>query len=164
MKPNLDSLKTEIASHLKANGFVVFHGFSRHPDDGPEVEWDTFHYPDYKQFVAVAKELKITLVVLHHREFNSTVIDRAIDELSGSGMEYAEQRQLEQRLRELAMYDGFTCMIELSFDFQETVYMFELRTEWYDELNVLLEELDLQSGVESEHDEDDPLGGYYSRN
>ena len=84
MKHNLDSLKTEIASHLKENGFVVFHGFSRSVDEGPEVEWDTFHYPDYKHFVAVANELGIKLMVLHHREFSSTIIDRAIDEISGS--------------------------------------------------------------------------------
>jgi hypothetical protein len=164
MKLNLDSLKTEIGSHLKDSGFVVFHGFSRNVDDAPEVEWDTFHYPDYKDFVQVAKELGVKLMVLHHREFSSAIIDRAIDEIPSAGIDFKDQRQVEQRLRELAMYDGFTCMIEMSFDFAETVYLFELRTEWYNELNVILEELDLQSGVESEDDGEDPLGGYYSKN
>jgi hypothetical protein len=164
MKQNLDSLKTEISSHLKANGFVVFHGFSRNVDGGPEVEWDTFHYPDYKEFTEVARQLGVKLIVLHYREFSSAIIDRAIDEISGSGLEYQEQRQIEQRLRELAMYDGFTCMIEMSFDFEETVYLFELRTEWYNELNMILEELDLQSGIDAEDQDEDPLGGYYSKN
>ena len=41
-------------------------------------------------------------------------------------------------------------MIEMSFDFEETVYLFELRTEWYNELNVILEELDLQSGIDGD--------------
>jgi hypothetical protein len=164
MKQNLDSLKTEITSYLKTSGFIVFHGFSRNLDGGPEVEWDTFHYPDYKDFVEVATHLGIKLVVLHHREFSSTIIDRAIDEISSSGLEYQEQRQLEQRLRELAMYDGFTCMIEMSFDFEETIYLFELRTEWYSELNAILEELDFQSDVDSDERGEDPLGGYYSKN
>ena len=164
MKINLDSLKTEIGTHLNDNDFVVFHGFSRSVDEGPEVEWDTFHYPDYKDFVTVAKKLDVKLMVLHHREFSSTIIDRAIDELAGSPLEFQEQRQVEQRLRELAMYDGFTCMVELSFDFEETVYIFELRTEWYNELNVILEELDMQSGIEAEDQGEDPLGGYYSKN
>jgi hypothetical protein len=164
MKINLDSLKTEIGTHLKENGFVVFHGFSRDVDEGPEVEWDTFHYPDYKDFVAVAKELGVKLMVLHHREFSSTIIDRAVDELASTAIEFQEQRRVEQRLRELAMYDGFTCMIELSFDLAETVYIFELRTEWYNELNVILEELDIQSGVAADEDDEDPLGGYYSKN
>jgi hypothetical protein len=164
MKLNLDSLKTEITSHLKASGFVVFHGFSRNLDGGPEVEWDTFHYPDYKEFIDVARQLGIKLIVLHHREFSSTIIDRAIDEIPGSGLEFQDQRQVEQRLRELAMYDGFTCMIEMSFDHQETIYVFELRTEWYNELNVILEELDLRSDMDTEDQGEDPLGGYYSKN
>jgi hypothetical protein len=164
MKINLDSLKAEMVTHLKENGFVVFHGFSRNVDEGPEVEWDTFHYPDYKDFVAVAKQLGVKLMVLHHREFSSAIIDRASDELASSALEYQEQRGVEQRLRELAMYDGFTCMIELSFDLADTIYVFELRTEWYNELNAILEELDMQSGIEAADDDDDPLGGYYSKN
>ena len=164
MKLNLDSLKTEIASHLKTNGFIVFHGFSRNLDGGPEVEWDTFHYPDYKEFIDVASQLGIKLMVMHYREFSSTIIDRAIDEISESGLEYKDQKQIEQRLRELAMYDGFTCMIEMSFDYEETIYLFELRTEWYSELNVILEELDFHSDVESDDRGEDPLGGYYSKN
>jgi hypothetical protein len=164
MNLNLDSLKTEITSYLKASGFVVFHGFSRSLDSGPEVEWDTLHYPDYKDFVQVAKQLGISMVVLHHREFSSAIIDRAIDEIPSSGLEFQEQRRLEQRLRELAMYDGFTCMIEMSFDLNETMYLFELRTEWYSELNVILEELDLHSESEPDDDSEDPLGGYYSKN
>ena len=165
MKQNLDSLKTEIASYLEDKGFVVFHGFSRGFDETPEVEWDTFHYPDYKEFLQVAKQLGVKLIVLHHREFTSAIIDRAIDELSGSGLDYQDQRQIEQRLRELAMYDGFTCMIEMSFVHDDTVYVFELRTDWYSELNVILDELDMQSGADSDDDErEDPLGGYYSKN
>jgi hypothetical protein len=164
MNLNLDSMKTEIASYLKTNGFIVFHGFSRSVDNGPEVEWDTYHYPDYKQFVDVAAQLGVKLLVLHHREFSSAVIDRASDEIPSSGLEYQEQRQLEQRLRELAMYDGFTCMIELSFDHQGTVFVYELRTDWYNELNEILEELDLRSEMEETDEDEGPLGGYYSKN
>ena len=164
MNLNLDSLKTEIASHLKAKGFIVFHGFSRSLDGNPEIEWDTAHYPDYNQFIEVATQLGIKLMVLHYREFSSGIIDRAIDGVSGSDLEYKDQKQLEQRLRELAMYDGFTCMIEMSFDFGDTVYLFELRTEWYSELNALLEELDFHSDIDDDDRGEDPLGGYYSKN
>lgn len=163
MKLNLDSLKTEIAAYLKDNGFVVFHGFSRTVDDVPEVEWDTFHYPDYKLFLSTAQQLGVKLVVMHHREFTSNIIDRALEELPSAAVDFQEQRVFEQRLRELAMYEGFTCMIELSFDWDGTLYVFELRTEWYNELNVILEELDY-SGETSEEDDEDPLGGYYSKN
>jgi hypothetical protein len=165
MKQNLDTLRNDIASHLKNNGFVTFHGFSRGFEEIPEVEWDTVHYPDYKLFLEVAQQLGIKLVVMHHREFSSAIIDRAVDELNSSGYEYEDQRGLEQRLRELAMYDGFTCTIELSFDYSGTLYIFEVRTEWYNEVNAILDELDLMSEDQEEEDEDDSrFGGYYSKN
>lgn len=165
MNQNLDSLRTEVAGYLKENGFLVFHGFSRSFDEGPEVEWDSAHYPDYKDFVEIARALGIKLLVLHHREFSSAVIDRAINEIQSSTLEYEDQKQLEQRLRELAMFDGFTCMVELSFDHDGTMYLFELRTDWYNELNTILEELDMHAGAEGDNeDRGDPLGGYYSKN
>ncbi len=164
MKLNLDSLKSEIQTYLNDNGFLVFHGFSRSLDDMPEVDWDTKRYPDYKQFLNIAKRLEIRLVVLHHREFSSNVIDHAIEDLPSSGYEYEDQRAFEQRLRELSVYEGFTCLIEISFDYQGTLYLFELRTEWFSELNHLLEELAINSEDEDDEADADPLGGYYSKN
>jgi hypothetical protein len=166
MKLNLDSLKTEIASYLNENGFILFHGFSRSFEEVPEVEWDSVHYPDYRSFLDVARQLGVRLVVLHHREFSSTIIDRATDELPSSGFEYQEQRQFEQRLKELAIYDGFTCLVELSFEHAGTLYVFELRTDWYNQLNSLLEEMDMATDVDEtgEDEGENPLGGYYSKN
>src|SRR4051812_5822426 len=80
MKLNLDTLKNEIDAHLKQSGFIVFYGFPR-TDMTPEIDWDTTHYPDYKMFLNVAKQLDVKLVVLHQRQFNAAIIDRAIEEL-----------------------------------------------------------------------------------
>jgi hypothetical protein len=129
----------------------------------PEIDWDTKRYPDYKQFLHIAKRLDVRLIVLHHREFSSEIIERAIDDLPSSGFEYEDQRTFEQRLRELSVYEGFTCLIELSFDHNGTLYFFELRTEWFNELNHLLEELAMTSDDDEDGDTD-PLGGYYSKN
>lgn len=166
MKINLDSVRGEIETYLTKNGFLLFHGFSRRVGDMPEVEWDSNQYPDYKRFLNVARELGVRLIVMHHREFDSEVIDHALEELPATGYEYDEQATLERRLRELNVYDGFTCAVEISFEHQATLYVFELRTEWYNELNEILEELDLGIGVESSSDDEDesPLGGYYSKN
>ncbi len=168
MKPNLDSLQTEIATYVNENGFLLFRGFSRSFDETPEVEWDSIHYPDYRQYLEVARQLGIKLIVLHHRSFSSAIIDRALEELPSSGFDFAEQRLFEQRLKDLRMYDGFTCMIELSFEHSSTLYVFELRTDWYNQLNALLEEMDLATDLDEDDDEeeknDGPLGGYYSKN
>lgn len=162
MKQNLDTLKNEIDSYLKQAGFIVFYGFSRSIDDTPEIDWDTAHHPDYKQFLAVAKDLGARLIIMHHRQFNAAVVDRALEELQSTGFEYDDQRHFETRLRELNMYDGFTCVIELSFDYNGTMYMYELRTDWYSELNEILEQLDI--GGDSDLDDDETFGGYYSKN
>jgi hypothetical protein len=162
MKQNLDTLKTEIDNYLRQSGFVVFYGMSRSIDDTPEIDWDTAHYPDYRQFLEVAKELGARMIVLHHREFNSEIIDRALDQMETTNVEYDDGRHIEARLRELNMYDGFTCVIELSFDHQDVMYMFELRTDWYNELNDILEQLDM--APDDDADDDETFGGYYSKN
>ena len=163
MKHNLDALKNEVEAYLKEAGFLVFYGFSRAVDDNPEIDWDTVQHPDFRMFLDIAKQLGVKLVVLHHLQFSSAVIDRALEDLEDESLEYEDQRQLEKRLRELKMYDGFTCVIELSFDHNGTMYMFELRTEWYEEINEILDQMDL--GMPDDEDEDDDsYGGYYSKN
>ena len=164
MKLNLDSLKSEITTYLKDHGFVTFHAFSRSLDGMPEVDWDTRRYPDFKEFLNVAKQLDARLIVFHHREFASDIIDRAIDDLGASGFDYEDQRVYEQRLRELSVYEGFTCLIELSFDYEDTLYLFELRTEWFTELTQILDQLTLSDDDSDDGPEADPLGGYYSKN
>src|SRR3954451_14009180 len=164
MKLNLDSLKSDILSYLKDNRFITFHAFSRSLHGMPEVDWDTRRYPDFKEFLSVAKELDTRLIVFHHREFASDIIDRAIDDLGSSGFDYEDQRVYEQRLRELSVYEGFTCLIELSFDYEDTLYLFELRTEWFTELTQILDQLTISDDDSDDGPETDPLGGYYSKN
>src|SRR6185369_3890827 len=164
MKLNLDSLKTEIQTYLKDNGFVTFHAFSRSLDGMPEVDWDTKRYPDFKEFLNVAKQLDARMIVFHHREFSSDIVERAIEDLDSSGFDYEDQRAYEQRLRELSVYEGFTCLIELSFDYQDTLYLFELRTERFTELTEILDQLTISDDDGDSGPETDPLGGYYSKN
>ena len=165
MSLNLDTLKSEIRSYLGDNGFIIFQGMSRRLDDMREVEWDVSRYPGYKDFLSVAQQLDIKLIVFHHREFSDATIDNALDTLPDSGIDFEDQRDFEKRLRELRVYDGFTCAIELSFEYAETLYMFELQTDWYRELTTLLDEIEISSSVEDDDDDDgNPLGGYYSQN
>ena len=163
MKVNLDTLKTEIEAHLKDSGFLIFHGFSRNGEHEAFIEWDTSRYPDYKKFLSVAKRLEVRLIVLHHRDFSAEMIEEAIDELNATGLEYDDRRTYEQKLRELSVYEGFTCALELSFDYGGKVYLFELQADWYKELNQILDELTVNEEPGSGEDED-PLGGYYSKN
>ena len=59
-------------------------------------------------------------------------------------------------------YEGFTCSVELSFALDAQVYLFELHTDWYKSMNDILAELDM--ATEEDSGDDDPLGGYFSKN
>lgn len=164
MSLDLDNIKKAINAYLKENGFVVFHGHSRRMDEMREVDWDVEQYPDFREFLDVARSLDIKPIVLHHRDFSDSVIDNALESLEDAGFEYDGQRTCEQRLRELRMYDGFTCAVELSFEYQDTLYVYDLQTDWYRELTNLLDEIEISSTVDQTEEDDNPLGGYYSQN
>ncbi len=163
MSQNLDELKIEVLKYLEAEGFVVFHGYSRLADSDSFVAWDTDRVPDYHTFLSAAKRAGVTLMAYHFREFSATHLEDAEDRLEDCDLTAEERRSIERRLRELRNYEGFTCALELSFDFQGRVYLFNLRAEWYDDYLDLVEELDGAIPDEDE-DDDDSMGGYYSRN
>jgi hypothetical protein len=163
MKPNLDSLKTEIQEYLENEGFAIFHGYSRVTDSLLAVYWNCDEYPEYQMFVKTAKAAGAQLMVFHHREFSPEQVEEAIERLEAVDMSREEYRNLERRLKEMRVYEGFTCNIELSFDLDGRVYVFDLRTEWYEELSDLLDDLDILSG-EVEDEDEGPMSGYFSKN
>ena len=161
MNLNLDTLKTEVLEYLGTEGFVIFHGYSRLADTDSFVAWDTDRLPDYRAFAQAAKKAGVRMLVYHYREFTQAHVDEAVARLEGCDLAVEEQRNLEKRLRDLRAYEGFTCALELSFDHEGRVYLFNLRADWYEDYLDLLEEVD---AALPEGDEDDSIGGSYSRN
>jgi hypothetical protein len=102
------------------------------------------------------------------QEFSSDAIDDAVESLDEAGLERDEQRSLESRLREMRAYEGFTCSIELNFDHAGRVYVFDVRTDWFEEFNELRDHIEALSEAEDSDDEEDDHpamgGGYFSKN
>jgi hypothetical protein len=163
MNLNLDTLRTEILEYLEAEGFVIFQGYSRLAETDSFVAWDVDRLPDFKTFLSAAKNAGVRLIVFHYRQFSSAHLEDGTERLEESELGVEERRSAERRLRELSEYEGFTCAIELSFDYQGRVYLFSVRSDWYDEYLDLLEDLDASLPDEDGH-EDDSMGGYYSKN
>jgi hypothetical protein len=163
MTLNLDELKNEVLEYMEAEGFVVFHGYSRLADADSFVAWDTDRLPEYRSFLSAAKKAGVKMIVYHFREFSPTHLEDAEERLEDAEFSVEERRNIDRRLRELHNYEGFTCALELSFDYEGRVYLFNLRSEWYDDYLDLVEELDAAL-PEGEDDDDDSMGGYYSRN
>ena len=162
MTLNLDTLKEEILSHLRSKGFVVFHGYSRLADSDSFASWDTERHPDFREFLEVARQAGVKLVVYHERVFSAGLLEDAASRLEGTDLTGEERRALERRVREFQPYEDFTCVLELSFDCQGRVYLFHLSAAWYEDFEDLVAEIDAAMGEEPE--EDESLGGYYSSN
>ena len=162
MNVNLDTLKSEILQHLSSEGFVIFHGYSRMADAQSFVAWDSERYPDHRQFLKVAKQAGITVIVFNDRQFSADHLEDAAERLQACELAAEERRTLERRLRDLRAFEGFTCALELSFDCQGRVYLFNVRAEWYEDFLDLLEEVD--SFLPEDEEEGDSMGGYFSRN
>lgn len=163
MKPNLDVLRPEIEMYLEESGVAVFYGYSRSLESAPAVYWDCEQFPDYRLFVQAARAAGAKLMVFHQREFFSEQVDEALEKLHTCELPPQEARQLEERLNELRAYEGSVCAIELSFDHEGRVYLFDLRTEWYDEFSEIQDEIHLLVPDPDEED-DSPISGYFSRN
>lgn len=164
MKPNLEALRAEIPEYLDSRELIAFRGYTRSPNDAAVVEWDCERFPDYKAFVAVAEKLGVKLIVFRDQEFHEFLVEAALEDLEDSDLPFDDRRDLERRLREFRNYAGFTCAIEMTFEYQSTLYSFELRTEWYRDFQQLSDELDTFIDDGDGGEDEPPIGGYFSHN
>ena len=162
MAIDLETLRTEMLTHLQTSGISVFHAGHRALDPLNQIYWDVEDHPDYRAFVAVAKQAGAKLIHFYHQNLSAAQVDDALDALEDSDFTREEKRHYETRLRELRTYEGFTCSVELSFCLDNRIYVFELHTEWYESLTDILAELEVAD--EDEVEDDPALGGYFSNN
>ena len=163
MDLNLDSLKREIPDYLDANGFAIFRTRPGALEGFPLLLWDTDNHPDYQSFLDVARKTGTAVILFATAEFEASDIDELIDQIETLELTREEQRDYENRLRAFRGYEGVTCSLELAFDYNSRLYVYELQPDWYEEFVSVEDELMARLG-EEEEDGDDSLGGYYSRN
>jgi hypothetical protein len=159
---NLDTLTTEIQQYLEESGLAVFHGHTRAMESTPSVYWDCEQYPDYKLFIRSAQTAGAKIMVLHQHRLGLEQLDDALEQLAECDCPREEQREYQRRLTALRIHEGQICSIELSFDHEGRIFLFDLRTDWYEDLSDILQEIELMGATA---DDDNPLGGgYYSKN
>jgi hypothetical protein len=166
MKQNLETLKTEMLEHLESQGFAIFHGFTRMTETTPAVYWDVKRQPDFRAFLAVAKQAGAKMIVFNQREFAAEELDDLVERLADAELPPDDYRELERRLHDMRAYQGFTCVVELSFDYEGRLYVYNLHTDWYLDYLDAADEIDTYLPDEEEEEEEDegPIGGYFSRN
>ena len=166
MDLNLDTLKREILEYLDSQEFAVFHSSPGGLEGIPMVLWDAEKHPDYQMFLDVARKTGVKLVLFASREFDTSDVDDLLEQLENCDLSREEQREYESRLREMRVHEGVTCSLELAFDHNSRLYVYEVQPDWYEEYLGVEEEIFQRiSDEESDEEEDDPsLGGYFSKN
>jgi hypothetical protein len=160
---NLDTLKREILEYLETNGFAIFRSSPGTLEGLPMILWDAEQFPDYQMFLDVARKTGVNIIAFATREFSGTDLDELQAQLDDCGMAREEQRDFESRLRELRIFEGVTCSLEMAFDYNSRLYVFEVQPDWYDEYLTIEDEIASRMAEEEETD-DGSFGGYFSKN
>jgi hypothetical protein len=161
---NLDTLKREILDCLDSAGFAVFRTIPGSLEGLPMVLWDTEHYPDDQMFLEVAQKSDVKLVLFGSSEFESSEIDDLMEHLEECDLARDEQRDFESRLRALRVHEGVTCSLELAFDYHQRLHVYEVQPDWYEEFLGIEDEIMMRVTGDEDVEDDDSLGGYYSKN
>ncbi|HWC99532.1 MAG TPA: hypothetical protein VG456_22385 [Candidatus Sulfopaludibacter sp.] len=163
MDLNLDTLKHEILDYLGSTGFAIFHGAAGGLDGLPMVLWDTERYPDYRMFLDVAQKAGVKLILFASRELEADEIDEVAAQLEACELSREEYREYESRLSGLRAYEGVTCTLELAFDYNSRLHVYEVQPDWFEDFLGIEDEL-MTRMADDDMGEDDSLGGYYSKN
>ncbi len=161
MDLNLDTLKREILDYLDSAGLAVFHNRPGGLEGLPLVLWDTEKHPDYRVFLDVAQKCGAKLVLFAAAEFEASDIEELEAQLDDCELNREERREYESRLRELRVFTGLTCSLELAFDHHSRLYVYELQPDWYDEFGGIEDEIMART---PDDEEPDSLPGYFSKN
>ena len=160
---NLDTLKREILTYLEARDFAVFRSAPGTLDGTQMVLWDSENYPDYQMFLEAATKVGVKLILFATREFTAEDVSDLLEQLDELSLDRDQQRDYQNRLRELRPYEGQTCSLELAFNHDSRLYVYELQPDWYQEYLTVEDEISA-SMAEEDLDEGEGLGGYFSKN
>jgi hypothetical protein len=161
---NLDTLKREILEYLETAGFAVFRSSPGGLEGLPMVLWDVEHHPDYQAFLDVARRAGVKLILFAAAEFESADLDELLEQIEDCDLPREEQHDYQSRLRELRSFEGVTCSIEIAFDHQSRLHVYEVQPDWYEEFLNLEEEITARFSDEGDLEPGDSLGGYFSKN
>jgi hypothetical protein len=166
MKVDLESLKGEILAHLQQEDFAIFHS-----DGSAEginlIYWDSKRSPGVSGFLDAAKKSGVKLIVFYEHIFSQEGIDETLERLEESDLSRDEKRSYELRLHDLQKYEGFSCELQLFFAHINLVYVYQARTDWYEDFEDIFADVTVGESEDFEDEDDEeegPIPGYFSRN
>jgi hypothetical protein len=163
---NLETLKSEILQYLERSDFAVFRSHAGGLEGLPVITWDTERCPDYRTFLDVARKSGEKLILFASRELAQEELDEVLEELVDSEFSRDERRDIEIRLANAQRHIGATCSLELAFDHNSHLYVYEARPDWYEDFLDASEEISSVIPFEDDNQGsgNEGLGGFYSNN
>lgn len=161
MANQLDQFRTQAAQAIRDQGLAIFYGLSRLMDSLPMVHWDVTQHPSVDEFLETAKQAGARMIVVHEREFLPEHLEDAMDQLEEANPSPSERAEFERRIKALRRHEGELCMVELSFDLGNRIYVFTAQTDWYEDLTDLMDELE---SMIDEQGPDSGMTGFFSPN
>src|SRR5215831_4475874 len=124
------------------------------------VLWDTESHPDFQGFLDVVERCGNKLVVFATREFSNEDVEELSAHLEDCDLTREERRGYESRLRDMRIFEGVVCSLELAFDYNSRLYVYEVQPDWYEEFLTIEDEIMSRLADEDDTEDDGSLGGY----
>lgn len=161
---DLTRLRSEIMDYLRDIGLPVFYGFGL-LDDDDFTYWDTRTFPDWRQFLDVAKESGARLLVFSSETFSEEDLDEAFEKLSECEMDSEDRVPYVKKFEAMRRRVGHTTWLRLSFEHGGRWLAYELIAPWQEEFDSAMEELDVYLPFDDEEKEEGGSSrGFFSRN
>lgn len=150
--------------YLRHAGIPVFHAFGIENDD-EFTYWDSNSFPDWRQFVDVAKESGARLMLLATETFDESDLDLGFEKLEECEISADGRREFTRQFETLRKHVGQTAWVRLAFDHSGQWLACEFIAPWHDDYELAMEELN--SFIPLDFDEEE-LGdsdrGFFSHN
>jgi len=158
---DLDRMRNEMLGYLRQAGLPVFYGLGG-PDEENFTFWDTRGYPDWRQFVDVAKESGARLLVFSSSALDEADLDMALEHLEETTIDADERHQFQERISGLRRKEGQAAWVRIAYEHEGRWFAYERIAPWYDEFRDMMEEIN--SYLPDVEEDEDNSPGFYSPN
>ena len=165
----MDRLKTEILDSLNSSGLPLFYALGMPGEEG-FVYWDNIQFPDWKQFIDVARQSGATMFLFSSHQLIAEELQAARDMIEEVEMKGLDREGAFEMLDAMRTHLGHEAWLRVAWHQDSRRFAFEVVATWYSQFLDLLDELnDYLPGLGDDDDDDDEpesggRGGFYSLN
>lgn len=161
---DLDRLRSEMMDYMRQTGLPIFYALGN-PEDDDYTFWDTSRFPDWRQFVDVAKEGGARLLAFSSESLSDSDLEVACEKLDECDMSPEERLAFSKQFEIARKHMGQTAWVRIAFEHGGRWLAYDRMAPWYDDFRSALEDLEAYLPFVEEEEEDDDSGrGFFSRN